>query len=118
INTFMGKGAVARSDRHSLFTIGLQAKDYANHAIDKADVVIAVGYDLVEYSPSAWNKTPGKKIVHIDFWPAEIDSAYPVSVDVVGDIADALWQINEEINRRFAAKKKLPLFPIKTHEKL
>ncbi|MCW5732302.1 MAG: acetolactate synthase large subunit [Alphaproteobacteria bacterium] len=119
INTFMGKGAVARSDRHCLFTIGLQAKDYANHAIDRADVVIAVGYDLVEYSPGAWNKTPeNKKIVHIDFWPAEVDSAYPVAVDVAGDVADALWQINEEINRRFAQKGKLPLFRIGNWSKL
>lgn len=118
INTFMGKGAVARSDAHCLFTIGLQAKDYANHAIDAADVVIAVGYDLVEYSPSAWNKTAGKKIVHIDFWPAEIDSAYPVAVDVAGDVADALWQLNEEINRRFGPRRKLPLFKIKSHAKL
>lgn len=119
INTFMGKGAVARSDKHSLFTIGLQAKDHANHAIDAADLVIAVGYDLVEYSPSAWNKTPDKKkIVHIDFWPAEIDTAYPVDVDVAGDVADALWQINEELNRRFSAKKKLPLHKINAYAKL
>lgn len=119
INTFMGKGAVARSDKHCLFTIGLQAKDHANHAIDAADLVIAVGYDLVEYSPGAWNKTTGnKKIVHIDFWPAEVDSAYPVDVDIQGDVADALWQLNEELNRRFSAKRKLPLFQISRYAKL
>lgn len=110
VNTFMGKGAVPRNDEHCLLTLGLQARDYINFALDEADVVVAVGYDLVEYSPSYWNKHGDKRVVHIDFLPAEIDSAYPVAVDVVSDIADALWQINEEINRRFEGR--LPLFDI------
>lgn len=118
INTFMGKGAVPRSDPHCLFTIGLQAKDWANHAIDQADVVIAIGYDLVEYSPAAWNKTAGKKIVHIDFTAAEVDDAYPIAVEIVADIADALWQLNEELNRRFAPKRQLPLNKISRWSKL
>lgn len=118
INTFMGKGAVPRSDPHCLFTIGLQAKDWANHAIDQADVVIAIGYDLVEYSPGAWNKTAGKKIVHIDFTGAEVDDAYPIAVEIVADIADALWQLNEELNRRFAPKRQLPLNKISRWSKL
>jgi acetolactate synthase-1/2/3 large subunit len=118
INTFMGKGAVPRSDPHCLFTIGLQAKDWANHAIDQADVVIAIGYDLVEYSPAAWNKTAGKKIVHIDFTGAEVDDAYPIAVEIVADIADALWQLNEELNRRFATKRQLPLNKIARWSKL
>lgn len=115
-NTFMGKGAVAMSDQHCLFTIGLQARDYVNLALDECDVVIAVGYDLVEYSPVLWNKAGGKKIVHIDFSPAEVDEHYPVTVDVVGDIADALWQINEAINAKRG--NKLPVFDIAKRAKL
>jgi acetolactate synthase-1/2/3 large subunit len=79
--------------------------------------VIAVGYDLVEYSPNFWNKTPGnKKIVHMDFWPAEVDAAYPVEVEIIADLADALWQLNEEINGRF--ERRLPLFPVHKWQKL
>jgi len=111
VNTFMGKGAVPRSDPHCLFTMGLQGKDHVNLAIDDCDLIVAVGYDLVEYSPSHWNRKPGKKIVHIDFTPAEVDESYPVTVDVAGDIADALWQMNEVLNNRFA-KGGLPLFDI------
>ncbi len=110
VNTFMGKGALPRSDPHSLLTIGLQGRDHVNAAIDRADVIVTVGYDLVEYSPSYWNKSGGKDIVHIDFWPAEIDDSYPVAVEVVSDVADALWRINEELNRRFPTR--LPLFDI------
>ena len=117
VNTFMGKGAVPRGDDHCLFTVGLQGKDHIMGALDGADLVISVGYDLVEYSPSAWNKTPkNKKIIHIDFWPAEIDEDYPVACEVVSDVADALWQINEEINSRYG--DKLPFFNIKSRQPL
>ena len=110
VNTFMGKGAVPRDDKHCLFTIGLQGGDYINSAIDEADLVITVGYDLVEYSPAYWNRGEPKPVVHIDFTPAEIDQAYPVAVEVVSDIADALWQINETLEQEHA--DRLPLFDI------
>ena len=71
-----------------VFSIGLQQRDHVMAAIDEADLVITLGYDLVEYSPSFWNANMDKAIVHIDFWPAEIDSHYTLAVDVVGDIAD------------------------------
>lgn len=110
VNTFMGKGAVPRDNPHCLYTIGLQGGDYVNCAIDEADLVITVGYDLVEYGPAYWNRGTPKPVVHIDFTPAEIDQAYPVAVEVVADIADALWQINETLERDQA--DKLPLFDI------
>tara|TARA_Y100000589_G_scaffold330484_1_gene380236 strand:+ start:1915 stop:3603 length:1689 start_codon:yes stop_codon:yes gene_type:complete len=116
VNTFMGKGAVPRTDPHCLFTLGLQGQDHINGAINKSDLIIAIGYDLVEFSPSAWNKVGDKKIIHIDFLPAEIDSSYPVSVDVVSDVADAMWQINEEINKSHG--DKLPLFDINDRQAL
>jgi acetolactate synthase-1/2/3 large subunit len=116
VNTFMGKGAVPMEDKHCLFTMGLQGKDHINHAMDQVDLVITVGYDLVEYSPSFWNADMKKKVVHIDFLPAEIDYHYTVEVDVVGDIADALWQINMELERHHAGR--LPLQNIDSWQRL
>jgi len=89
VNTFMGKGAIPRNDKHCLFTVGLQGKDHILVALAQADTIISVGYDLVEYAPAFWNKGVKKKIVHIDFWPAEIDQAYQTTVDIAGDVADA-----------------------------
>ena len=63
VNTFMGKGAVPMSDPHCLFTMGLQSRDYINLALDDADLVISVGYDLVEYAPSFWNHDRSTRIV-------------------------------------------------------
>ena len=118
VNTFMGKGAVPRGDEHCLFTMGLQGQDYINIAMDESDLIITVGYDLVEYAPEFFNRKGDKKIIHIDFWLAEIDHFYSVEVDIVSDVADALWQINEELNRRFDDDGKLPLFNISGRQKL
>lgn len=118
VNTFMGKGAIPMDDPHCLFTMGLGSGDYNNLAFDDADVVISCGYDLVEYGPAAWNRTnkDAKKIVHVDFWPAEVDRDYPADVEVVGDLADSLWQMNEEINKRYEGK--MPVFDIGMRKEL
>ncbi len=109
-NTFMGKGALARSDPHNLFTIGLQARDYGNQAMEVADAVLVVGYDLVEYSPQFWNAKRDKQIIHVDFLPAEVDQDYPVAADVVGDIAASLAQISALLAKDHA--NRLPLHDI------
>ena len=97
INTFMAKGSIPRTDPHCLYTVGLQQRDLIMAAIDEADAVITVGYDLVEYHPNVWNKKKDKEILHIDFLPAEVDEHYRVRVEINADIASALWHINERI---------------------
>ena len=69
-------------------------------------------------APSFWNHYRSTRIVHIDFEPAEIDSHYPVVLDIQADIADALWQITEALNRRFDDEGRLPLFDIGERRKL
>jgi len=97
VSTFMGKGCIPRDHECFLYTAGLQAKDLPDCALDAADVVISLGYDLVEYHPSLWNKSREKKIIHIDFLPAEVDNDYRCAKEVVGDIAHALWMMNERV---------------------
>ncbi len=102
INTFMGKGSIPRTSPFCLFTIGLQAHDYSRIAIQEADLVITLGYDLVEYEPHLWGQSTIKgirtqKIIHIDFLPAEVDEYYGVDVEVIGDLAHTLWMMNERI---------------------
>ncbi len=97
VSTFMAKGCVDMDDPRSLFTIGLQSKDLVACAVDAADVVVTVGYDMVEYHPHLWNPKGDKRIVHLDFLPAEIDAHYRVEVEVVGDLAHTLWMLNERL---------------------
>ena len=85
-NTFMAKGVMPFTNELSLGTIGLKARDLPWFAFEKADVVICVGYDMVEYHPDMWNPNGDKTIVHIDALPAEVDEHYIVAVGVLGDI--------------------------------
>jgi acetolactate synthase-1/2/3 large subunit len=88
--TFMGKGAIDDRSHLSLMAVGLQARDHVLAGFDRADLVISVGYDLVEYAPSRWNPDGTKPIIHIDTQPAEVDAAYQPEVELIGDIGDAL----------------------------
>jgi acetolactate synthase-1/2/3 large subunit len=89
-NTFMAKGIMPFSNELSLGTIGLKARDLPWFAFEKADVVICIGYDMVEYHPDMWNPDNDKTIIHIDALPAEVDEHYIVAVGVLGDIGHAL----------------------------
>ena len=89
-NTFMAKGVVPFSSDFSLGTIGLKARDLPWYAFEKADVVICVGYDMVEYHPDMWNPGKDKTVIHIDALPAEVDAHYIVAVGVLGDISSSL----------------------------
>lgn len=95
ISTFMAKGCVGMDEDYCLFTIGLGAKDLVACAIDAADVVLALGYDMVEYHPHLWNPDGTKTIIHADFQPAEIDFHYHPEVELVGDLAQTLAMLNE-----------------------
>ncbi len=97
--TFMGKGAVDHAADYALYTIGLGQWDHVADAVRDADVVITVGYDLVEYPPRLWNPDATETIVHIDFDPAEIDREYHPAVELVGDVAHSLWQLNRRFER-------------------
>ncbi|HUP28928.1 MAG TPA: acetolactate synthase large subunit [Usitatibacter sp.] len=89
-NTFMAKGIMPFSNELSLGTIGLKARDLPWFAFEKADVVICIGYDMVEYHPDMWNPDNDKTIIHIDALPAEVDANYIVECGVLGDIGFAL----------------------------
>ena len=92
-NTFMAKGVIPFRHPMALGSVGLQANDYANCGFSKADVIICVGYDLVEYHPKLWHPTRDRVIVHIDTVSAEVDAHYQVSAGVVGDIRHSLNRI-------------------------
>ncbi len=98
-NTFMGKGVIPYLHPLALWAIGLQQRDYISCGLDSADLVIAVGYDLIEYSPKKWNPDGTIPIVHIGALSAEVDSSYIPVAEVVGDISDALDEIARRVDR-------------------
>jgi len=98
-STFMGKGAISDDDQHSLMTIGLGfVRDHIMEAFEKADLVITVGYDVAELTPDLWNPGKDKKIIHIDFTPAEVYTHYVPDVEVIGDISAAVRELHARIS--------------------
>ncbi len=102
MSTFMAKGCVDKDSEHCLFTIGLGSRDRMSFLIDDADVVITLGFDMVEYHPSLWNPGCDKKIIHADFLPAEIDQHYHPQIELIGDLEHTL----EELNIRAKSRAK------------
>ena len=99
VNTFMGKGAIPYTHPLSLWTVGLQQRDLISCAFEQCDLIIAVGYDLIEYSPKRWNPEGDIPLIHIGMRSAEIDSSHIPHIEVVGDISDSLLDILKRADR-------------------
>ncbi|MGZ6340161.1 MAG: thiamine pyrophosphate-binding protein, partial [Candidatus Limnocylindrales bacterium] len=91
--TFMGKGAIDDRSHLSLMAVGLQARDHVLSGFDRADLIVSVGYDPVEYAPGRWNPDGRKRILHIDTQPAEVDASYRPEVELIGDIEGSLRRL-------------------------
>ncbi|HEV2010551.1 MAG TPA: acetolactate synthase large subunit [Candidatus Limnocylindria bacterium] len=110
-HTFMAKGATDDRDTLSRPAVGLQrpgADLAALPELAQADVVVCVGYDLVEWAPALWNPRREKRVVHIDSRPAEIDASYVVATEVVGEIADSLEALAPLVTARPASTRAHP----------
>ena len=102
--TFMAKGSIPFSHPLSLGSVGLQAHDYVACGFDRADVVICIGFDMVEYHPKSWHPDKEKKIIHIDQTYAEVDAHYILEAGVLGDISSSLRRIAEQTTQTHSGK--------------
>jgi acetolactate synthase I/II/III large subunit len=100
--TFMGKGAIDDRDHLSLLAVGLQARDHVLTGFDRADLIICVGYDPVEYAPARWNPDGDKLILSIDTQPAEVDASFRPEVELVGNIDGSLERLVAAVGSRAA----------------
>jgi acetolactate synthase I/II/III large subunit len=100
VNTFMGKGTIPYTHPLALWAVGLQQRDYISCGFDRTDLVLAIGYDFVEYSPKKWNADGDIPIIHIAATPAEVDRCYMPKAEVVGDISDSLDEIQKRLPPR------------------
>ncbi|WP_150824210.1 acetolactate synthase large subunit [Megasphaera sp. DJF_B143] len=98
INTMMAKGAIPFDNPYSMWTVGIPMDDYQTKMLEKASLVIAIGYDIIEYAPAKWHMS-NADIIHIDTMPADINKNYQPEVEVVGNIPDALERIMNKAAR-------------------
>ena len=75
--------------------MGLQAHDYVDCGFDRADVIICVGYDMIEYHPYLWHPEKHAQLLHIDETSAEVDEHYILAAGVIGDVGESLQRIGE-----------------------
>lgn len=92
--TFMGAGAVPADTELFISPVGLQTRDFVNCGIERADLIITVGFDPVEFSPEYWH---GAKVIHISSVPQKPGSNYKVVLELCGDIRTILSQLKDSI---------------------
>ena len=96
VTTQMGKGVIDESGPHFIGNTALSDGDFVHRAIDQADLIINVGHDVVE-KPPFFMRPGGAEVVHINFNSARVDPVYFPQIEVVGDIANSLWQLKEHL---------------------
>ncbi|MFQ5962773.1 MAG: acetolactate synthase large subunit [Candidatus Scalinduaceae bacterium] len=97
IHTQLGKGVLGADHKNCLYAFGIHKKDYVHCVVDRADLVITVGYSTREHPPSVWNKNMDKKILHLNFNPARTDTYYNPDWELVGDIGTSLELLGKEL---------------------
>jgi acetolactate synthase-1/2/3 large subunit len=101
--TFHGKGVFPDDHPLALGTVGFMRHDYVNFGFDRADVIVAVGYELQEFNPVRINPSGTTKIIHVHRFPAEVDVHYDVSVGLTADISHSLDALAAAVWRRAPA---------------
>ncbi|WP_419226950.1 acetolactate synthase large subunit [Alteromonas sp. OM2203] len=96
VTTQMGKGVLNESDSRFVGNTALSDGDFVHRAIERADLIINVGHDVVEKPPFFMHHND-KKVIHVNFDSAAVDPVYFPQLEVVGDIANSIWQIKEGI---------------------
>ncbi len=96
ISTQMGKGVLDERDPLFLGNAALSDNDFLHRAIANADLIINVGHDDIE-KPPFFMEQDSFQVIHINFLTAEVDPVYFPQLEVIGDIANSIWQINERI---------------------
>jgi acetolactate synthase-1/2/3 large subunit len=113
VNTMMAKGMISFENKYSLWTMGIPQRDYINQLFDRADLVITIGYDIVELNPSKWNRNNNLDIIHIGYEMSHVNKFYQPKVEVVGDMKDSLYQII-----RRSSRNSVPEFALSLRNKI
>jgi acetolactate synthase-1/2/3 large subunit len=108
-NTQMGKGAVAGGSNLYMGTAALSERDYVHQAIDRADLIVAIGHDTVEKPPFLMGPR-GPKVIHIGYVPATVEAVFFPHAEVVGDVGPSLALLADRLDGRLKnASALLPL---------
>jgi acetolactate synthase I/II/III large subunit len=96
VTTQLGKGVVDELHAKFLGCAALSSGDFVHRAIEAADLIVNVGHDVIE-KPPFFMKQSGTEVIHVSTNTAQVDPVYFPQIEVIGDIANAIWQIKEDI---------------------
>jgi acetolactate synthase-1/2/3 large subunit len=96
VTSQLGKGVIDETHPGFLGCAALSAGDFVHRAIESADLILNVGHDVIE-KPPFFMKPGGAEVIHVSTSTAEVDPVYFPQIEVIGDIANAIWQINEAV---------------------
>ena len=96
VTTQLGKGVIDETNPKFLGCAALSANDFVHKAIEAADLIVNVGHDVIE-KPPFFMKNGGTEVIHVSTRSAEVDPVYFPQIEVIGDIANAIWQMKEDI---------------------
>jgi acetolactate synthase-1/2/3 large subunit len=96
VTTQLGKGVIDETHPKFLGCAALSSGDFVHRAIEAADVIVNIGHDVIE-KPPFFMKQGGTEVVHVSTKTAEVDPVYFPQIEVIGDIANAVWQIKEDV---------------------
>jgi len=109
VNTQMGKGSVAGGSNLYIGTAALSERDYVHQAIDRADLIIAIGHDTVEKPPFIMGPK-GPTVLHVGFLPATVEEVFFPHAELIGDVGPSLELLANRLEGRLPnAGALLPL---------
>jgi acetolactate synthase-1/2/3 large subunit len=96
LTTQLGKGVI--DERHPKFVgcAALSAGDFVHRAVEASDCIVNIGHDVIE-KPPFFMKPGGAEVIHVSMRTAEVDPVYFPQIEIIGDIANAIWQLKEAI---------------------
>lgn len=97
--TQMGKGTVSGGTNLYMGTAALSERDYVHEAVDKADLIIAIGHDTVEKPPFIMGPR-GPQVIHVSYTPATVEQVYFPNAEVIGDVGPSLELLADRLDGR------------------
>ncbi len=100
VETFQAAGLISRDLKENfLGRVGLFRNQPGDQVLEKADVIMTIGYDPVEYDPKYWNQNDGRTIIHLDECPPDIDNYYYPDVELIGGIDATVNELAKYLNK-------------------
>ena len=100
VTTQMGKGVLDEERPLFLGCAALSSGDFVHRAIEEADCILSIGHDVIEKPPFFMHRDDKRVVIHVSYNTAEVDPVYFPQIEVIGDIANAIWQMKEAITPR------------------